>query len=237
MPIAVVCPACKSKLKAPDSLVGKTVKCPSCSKPVLVKAAAAPPPAPAPVVKKPVKKPEPEVLDEEPIEDVPPVEDEDEAPARPKKKRKAEAENDDGEEQAAPPPGGPSTDTERGTAMWIHLMPIVLGWCCGIGSMISLFMWISKRKDSAFIDHHGKAWLNWAINLFVVGILFGIISGILQTVGGLTGSGTVAMIVSGLVGLLGLGLVVAILVMQVMVALKAKKGEWAEYKVLFKVLK
>ena len=230
MPVTVVCPACKSKLKAPDNLIGKAVKCPSCAKPVLVKAAAAAP-APAPAApKKPPVKPAP-VIDEEPIEELDSVEDE---VAPPRKQRPAEVE---GDEAGSPLPGGPTTEKERGTAMWIHLLPIVLGWCCGIGTWISLFMWISKRKESAFIDHHGKTWLNWVINIFVVSFLFGIIAGVLQTIGGLSGSGTVAMIVSGLVGLLGFVLTIAIVVMQIMVAMKAKKGEWAEYKVLFKVLK
>jgi uncharacterized Tic20 family protein len=215
-------------MKAPDNLIGKAVKCPSCSKPVMVKApgAASPPAAPPAPVKKPVKPPEP-ILDEEPIEEIDPVEEELDSP--PPKKKKGGS--------TAAIEGGPSTDKERGTAMWIHLLPIVLGWCCGMGTWISLFLWISKRKESAFIDHHGKTWLNWVINLFVVGFLFGIISGVLQAIGSLSGSSTVAMIASGLAGLLGLALGVAILVMQVMVAMKAKKGEWAEYKVLFKVLK
>lgn len=230
MPITLVCPACKAKLKAPDNLIGKAVKCPNCAKPVLVKAAA-PAPAPAPAApKKPAPKPAP-IIEEEPLDEMDPVEDE---VAPPKRSRPAEV---NGDEAESPLPGGPSTDKERSTAMWIHLLPIVLGWCCGIGSWISLFMWISKRKDSAFIDHHGKTWLNWIINLFVLGFLLGILAGVLQTVAGLSGSGTVAGIASGLVGLLGLAFGITVLVMQIMVALKAKKGEWAEYKVLFKVLK
>src|SRR4051794_2653263 len=50
MPIAVVCPACNAKLKAPEALIGKTVKCPGCATAVLIK-------APAAVAKAPAKKP------------------------------------------------------------------------------------------------------------------------------------------------------------------------------------
>ncbi len=46
MPIAVACPSCKAKIKAPDQAVGKKVKCPSCAHLFLV---SAPKPAPAPV--------------------------------------------------------------------------------------------------------------------------------------------------------------------------------------------
>jgi hypothetical protein len=143
MPLAVVCPACKAKLKVPDHLIGKTVKCPGCAKAVLVKAAAAAvTPKPAAAAKKPVKQTAPPV-EEEPLDEV----DEQEVP-KAKKKRKVE----DAGAPEAPAPGGPTTDKERSTGLWIHLLPIVLGCCGGIGSFISLFMWISKRKESEFID-------------------------------------------------------------------------------------
>jgi uncharacterized Tic20 family protein len=66
MPIAVVCPKCKSKLKAPEGLIGKTVKCPKCATPVLIKAPAEDPaPARAATAKKPAD-------DFEDFEDEPP---------------------------------------------------------------------------------------------------------------------------------------------------------------------
>src|SRR5262245_41995906 len=43
MPIALSCPTCRARVKAPDAAVGHTLKCPACKKPVPV---AAPPPAP-----------------------------------------------------------------------------------------------------------------------------------------------------------------------------------------------
>jgi serine/threonine protein kinase/sugar lactone lactonase YvrE len=39
MPIPVVCPACSSKLKAPDKLAGRKAKCPTCGTPIPVPAA------------------------------------------------------------------------------------------------------------------------------------------------------------------------------------------------------
>jgi uncharacterized Tic20 family protein/DNA-directed RNA polymerase subunit RPC12/RpoP len=238
MPIAVVCPACKAKLKAPDALLGKTVKCPGCSKPILVKASASPAPGPAstPANKKPAKKPVPEVLDDEVVDEAAPLEDETEAPPRPTKKSRGADNGVGGEEELLSTPGGPSTDKERGSAMWIHLMPVVLGFCCGIGNLISLVMWISKRKESAFIDHHGKTWLNAMINLITVGFALGIVSSVVGFVAGFAGS-TVAMLVNGLFSLTFLALGVYSLVMFIIAALKAKKGEWFEHRVLFKVLK
>ena len=39
MSIAIICPACGGQLKAPDTAVGKRVRCPKCAKPVTVPAA------------------------------------------------------------------------------------------------------------------------------------------------------------------------------------------------------
>lgn len=222
MPVAVVCPSCKAKLKAPETLIGKTVKCPGCTKPVLVKAVAsapAAPPSPAPAARKPAKQPTP--VEEEPIDEIPAAEDQEEAAQ---------------DEAAAAALGGPSTDKERGTAMWIYLLPILLSCCMGIGSFISLFMWISKRKESPFIDYHGKNWLNLLINLFAVMVVLMIVSTILGFVAALL-SDVLGTLVSGLFSLLMLAVAVYSLVLTIVAALKAKKGEWYQYRLLFKVLK
>lgn len=240
MPVAVVCPSCKARLKAPDALVGKTVKCPGCAKPVLVKAAsvAASAPAPAPVVKKPAK-PAPPPVEEEPIdevediEDVEDVDEVDEAEEPKVKKKRKKAADGEGETPALE---GPTTDKERSTGLWIHLLPIVLGCCGGIGSFISLFMWISKRKESAFIDYQGKTWLNLYINVFAVEVALFIVSGILSFVGGLINN-TVGTAISGLCGLIIFGVATYGLVMSLITGLKAKKGEWYQPRMLFKVLK
>jgi hypothetical protein len=45
MPIPVICPSCKAKLKAPERAVGLTLDCPACKEPVLVTMQARPPAA------------------------------------------------------------------------------------------------------------------------------------------------------------------------------------------------
>lgn len=103
MPIVIVCPACKAKLKAPDSLIGKMVKCPKCSKAVLVKAVATAAPAPP---KKPRVKPAP-LLEEDPTEDMEATEDmepmenqmaagEEKVEARPKKGKRGNSKDSEG---------------------------------------------------------------------------------------------------------------------------------------------
>jgi DNA-directed RNA polymerase subunit RPC12/RpoP len=66
MPLTIICPSCSAKIKAPDAAIGKTVKCPKCSSPMII---SAPPP-------------EPEIV--EAVEVAAPVEEE--APPRPRKK-------------------------------------------------------------------------------------------------------------------------------------------------------
>src|SRR5262249_53937511 len=196
MPVTVVCPACKAKLKAPDTLIGKTVKCPGCTKPVVVKAAA-PTQTPAPAVKKPVKQPAPPVLEEaeplddmeeeldepklkknkkkrvveeeEPIEDVmDDEEEEEEVEARPKKKKRK---------------NGGSTDSERSTASFIHFGTLINMIFAPFGYIVPIVLWMMKRKESAFIDHHGKTWLNFHISMFVLYL------GMLVVLGGLAAVG------------------------------------------------
>jgi hypothetical protein len=80
MPVVVNCTKCQKKLKIPDELLGKKVKCPTCSAVFTAEASEAVEedrPAPKPAVKKP------------------PVEDEDDDVPAPKAKRKPVDDDDD----------------------------------------------------------------------------------------------------------------------------------------------
>src|SRR5579884_2860870 len=63
MPVTVLCSKCRAKLKAPDALIGKTIKCPGCGTPNKIQApepaAASAPPKPAPAPAAPPPKPAP----------------------------------------------------------------------------------------------------------------------------------------------------------------------------------
>src|SRR5690348_12390262 len=63
MPISVKCPACGSKLNAPDALAGKKVKCPKCGSGLAVPAAAKPPAAPPQRKPAAPSQPTPEVIE------------------------------------------------------------------------------------------------------------------------------------------------------------------------------
>jgi len=63
MPTTVDCPACQRKLRLPDELAGKQVKCPTCGE--VFQGDSAPPPLPASAVAPPPV-PQPMVIDESP---------------------------------------------------------------------------------------------------------------------------------------------------------------------------
>ena len=91
MPITVACPHCDAKLKLPDSVSGKTLKCPKCTDPFIAPEIDAPSPA------TPVR---PKVIDAEPV-DPPPrrrprvVDEEEERPRRRSRSRAVDAVEDD----------------------------------------------------------------------------------------------------------------------------------------------
>ena len=95
MPLVIPCPSCKARLKAPENLIGKTVKCPNCQTAIAVKAPAN---TPAPPARQPASaaKAPPRV---DPAED---FEDLDERPARKPAARKNR--DDDEDFTDAPPP-------------------------------------------------------------------------------------------------------------------------------------
>jgi predicted Zn finger-like uncharacterized protein len=73
MPVNITCPNCKARIKAPDSALGKTLKCPKCGKPIAV---AAPDPPVASVYTPPTvrqRKAEPFTFEDEDDGDARPV--------------------------------------------------------------------------------------------------------------------------------------------------------------------
>src|SRR5712671_5314680 len=78
MPTSIECPSCNRKLKVPDNLLGKKVKCPTCGNAFT---AAEEPPPPPEDDEEPPPPPEDD-LDEAPDED------DDDAPRKKKKKKK-----------------------------------------------------------------------------------------------------------------------------------------------------
>jgi uncharacterized Tic20 family protein/DNA-directed RNA polymerase subunit RPC12/RpoP len=232
MPVTVLCPSCKAKLKAPDALVGKAVKCPGCGSAVLVKAVAAAAPAAAPnaVAKGKTAPPPPKRPQAfENLNDVEDIEDlEEEVPSVAKGRK-------------APPPAdeadrGPVSDNDKTMGMVIHLAFLINLVFAPFGTVIPVAVWIMKRKESPFIDHNGKEWLNFNISMFVLALVLGVVLGVLAGVGYFISYWvTVIFIVLMVVAFAALGLYTNI--MMILAGLKAKRGEWVRYKCLFRLFK
>jgi predicted Zn finger-like uncharacterized protein len=127
MPEIVQCPECQRKLKVPDNLLGKKVKCPTCGATFTAASEAAPEPAPAPA---PARRPRREEAYEE--EPAPPAreredyeEDEGDLEDRPRRRRRRRR-----------PIGDYEAPHRGGTILTLGILSIVVGLCCplaGIG--------------------------------------------------------------------------------------------------------
>ncbi len=53
------------------------------------------------------------------------------------------------------------TNDERNFAVLIHILSIVSSF------LAPLILWLIKRDESAFVDHHGKEALNFQITMFI----------------------------------------------------------------------
>ncbi|HWI41544.1 MAG TPA: DUF4870 domain-containing protein, partial [Verrucomicrobiae bacterium] len=104
---------------------------------------------------------------------------------------------------------------ERRWAMLCHLLTFS-GWIIPLANIAApLAVWLWKRKDSEFVDFHGKVSLNYQLTLMIFGI----------------GIGTLAA-VTGIVGLIiGPGMVLLggyTLVMVITSSVKAARGDYVE---------
>jgi hypothetical protein len=102
MPVYIACDKCQKRLKIPEDVIGRSIKCPSCGSvfkadPAKAAAAVAPAPTPAP------KHSAPAALEDEPDDVVPPprrpaaLDDEDDDMPKPRKKAAALDENEEAE--------------------------------------------------------------------------------------------------------------------------------------------
>ena len=78
------------------------------------------------------------------------------------------------------PPGFPS-NTERNWAVFCHLggfglylLPFAFGHV-----LVPLVIWLMKRNESPYIDHHGREALNFQISVTIYGIVAGVLAFVL----------------------------------------------------------
>lgn len=104
------------------------------------------------------------------------------------------------------------TQDERNLAMLCHLLGLFTGF---VGPLV---LWLVKKDESAFVDHHGKESLNFQITVLIF-------------IGGLS---IVAVVLSLIfIGLLLfpviLVLVVLAMIAEIMACVSASRGEWSRY--------
>jgi uncharacterized Tic20 family protein len=127
-------------------------------------------------------------------------------------------------------PSGPTEPDERSKAMLLYLLALF-----GPLALVSIILWVMKRQESRFIDHHGKNLLNFMITLFLVGIILGMVTGI----------GSVLSLVAGWVGVIVFVLCVLAflalslwsIVLTIIAALRAKNGVWYTFPATPRLLK
>lgn len=89
----------------------------------------------------------------------------------------------------------------------------------GLGLVLPIIMWVTNKEESAEVNEHGKAILNWMITV-VIGVVISMI---------------LSLIAIGIIGLIVIGIVNMIFI--IIAAIKANQGELWHYPMSFKFIK
>jgi uncharacterized Tic20 family protein len=100
--------------------------------------------------------------------------------------------------------------SERTYAMLTHLS-LIAAPAIWVPVVIPLIMWLVRRKDSPFLDDHGREAVNFQISLSIYALVFGLMS--------LCGIGLPLVIGVAVLGMVG----------SIMGAVAAHKGEFFRY--------
>ncbi len=250
MPFTLSCPGCDAKLKANEALVGKTIKCPRCTKPVLIRQPAPTALATMPRMELPPARiaPPPAPTDYEEEDDVEPAEPAEELDELPEVDDDEDVEEAELDERVAADDddyadvsrrirknkkkrrGGAPTKDEKMMAMFIYLSALLLGFFIGpLAFAGPLILWLVKRDESKFIDHHGKEMVNFMITMAIVSLCFSVVAV------------PVVFLTFGIGTLIMAPLLMAIggyaLVMEILGAVKANNGEYYEFPISIRLIK
>ncbi len=111
----------------------------------------------------------------------------------------------------ANPPPPPSQD-ERTMAMLCHLLGLLTGF---VGPLI---LWLVKKDESHFVNHHGKEALNFQITVTIVVWSLSILAFILSFV-------FIGILLFPVI----LVLVILALIAEILSCVSASRGEWSRY--------
>lgn len=111
-----------------------------------------------------------------------------------------------------------STPNERQFAMFLHISQFAGVIIAGLGWILPLVLWLTKKDTSAYIDANGKVVMNWIIS----SLIYGIAGGILIILG------------IGFIILIALG--ICSLIFTIIGAIKASNGEIWRYPLSINIL-
>lgn len=67
------------------------------------------------------------------------------------------------------------TQEEKQYAMFLHLSQFAGYILPGLGWILPLVLWLTKKDTSAYVDAHGKIVMNWILSSFIYAIIGGIL--------------------------------------------------------------
>lgn len=98
-------------------------------------------------------------------------------------------------------------------ALLIYILAIFTGW---LGPLI---IWLIKKDQSAYINHHGKEVLNFQITVFIAALISGLL--------------TIVIIGCFLVPIV----MICSIVFSIMGAIAANKGQWYRFPISLRLIK
>jgi len=140
-----------------------------------------------------------------------------------------------------------TNNSEKSSAMLIHLSALA-NYVIPFGSLLlPLILWQTTKKDSSYIDHHGKEALNFNLSFFIynivaVFVLLGSILGTIfsaiqaedtENIAGIlfsTGGFISAIIVLSIIG-------ITKLILMIIAAIKANEGNLYKYPMIIRFIK
>ena len=116
-----------------------------------------------------------------------------------------------------------TTPDDRTMGMLVHLLALLTGF---LGTLI---LWLIKKDQSRFVDHHGKEAINFQLTILIY--VFGLMA--LGIVAGLVTLGLGLFLIFPLMFVISIGA----FILEIMACLAANRGEWHRYPMTIRFIK
>ncbi|HAL49492.1 MAG: zinc ribbon domain-containing protein [SAR202 cluster bacterium] len=130
----------------------------------------------------------------------------------------------------------PLTQDERTTALFCHLATFA-GFLFPFGNIIApLVIWLLRRYDSPYIDHHGKEAVNFQITIWICFVSFVVVGGLILIASGIV-VGIAAVVAAGILAVVAIAMVFFFPIMTLIAAVKASHGVEYRYPLAIRLVK